>query len=136
MARYFWKFISILHVNKLLSAVNSRVICQRLIELQQLIFTAELMYKHKFSHSRNIQGSIHGEKYMRPWSIRQSREISDVNRVALTRVCTLGGTGQNSIWRRWGLPMINCPVIGQWIWIYWTQCHLSDFIQGCIFQAK
>lgn len=51
------------------------------------------------------QGSVHGEKYMRPWSIRQSREISDV-------VCTLGGTGQPSIWRRWGLLMINCPVFG------------------------
>lgn len=55
----------------------------------------------------------------------------------LRRAWTLGRSCQNQIWWRCGLLMVySCPVIFWKIWIHWKQQHLSDFIQGCMFQLK
>lgn len=64
--------------------------------------------------------------------IPKDKTTFTTGRGILTRVWTW----QTPIWCRRGLHMNNYSFIGQYIGIHWMQWHLSDFIQGCIFQLK
>lgn len=83
------------------------------------------------------QKIIQHKSVIKLWYQRNKTTFT-TGRGILTRVWNMGITWQTPIWCRRGLHMntYNYSFIGQYKRILWMQWHLSDFIQGCIFQLK